>query len=206
MLETSIRFVAHGARASLLILGFLAGLAPPAAAQDFMGLDLGMTRAEAEARNGPPARTGPANPGFTAALWVQPGGNELSVTHDNSGRIVYMETFRGDRTPPSTGPGMRFGATTRAEFLQGVGSAGLIFPGRGPEAAFGGGTAFFHSYQIEGRPDAAVTFVFFAEAGRPSDTALLDSVVVSDIAYQSAIWGGAPQAVDATYRPLDIDF
>ncbi|MFW5641308.1 MAG: hypothetical protein ACOCY0_00950 [Roseicyclus sp.] len=190
----------------LLALGLLAAVGLPAAAQDFMGLDLGMTRAEAEARNGPPARTGPANPGYASALWVQPGGNELSVTHDASGRIVYMETFRGERAPPSTGPGVRFGATARAEFLQGVGSAGLVFPGRGPSVDFGGGTAHFHSYEIAGRPGAVVTFVFLAEAGSSADTALLDSVVVSDIAYQSAIWGGAPQAVDAAYRPLDIDF
>jgi hypothetical protein len=184
----------------------LAGLALPTAAQDFMGLDLGMTRAEAVARNGPPARTGPANPGYNSALWVQPGGNELSITHDASGRIVYMETFRGDRTPPSTGPGMRFGATTRAAFVQSVGSAGLIFPGRGGAVDTGFGTAYFHSYEIAGRPGTAVTFVFYAEPGGPADSALLDSVVISQIAYQSAIWGGAPQAVDAGYAPLDIDF
>jgi hypothetical protein len=170
-----------------------------------MGLDLGMTRAEAEALNGPAQRSGPANPGYTAARWEQPGGNALSITQDASGRIVYMETFWG-RAMPSQGQGVRFGATTRDAFLAAVGSAGMAFPGRGPEVAFGGGTGYFHTYEIVANPGRVMTFVFMSRVGQSSETAPLDSIILSEISYQSEIWGGVPYPLDEAYRPLDIDF
>ncbi|TCO72456.1 hypothetical protein [Rhodovulum euryhalinum] len=188
-----------------VILAALAACAPlAAAAQDFAGLDIGQSAA-AFATLGPPTAVGVANPGYTATRWQQPAGNQLSVTTDAAGRIVYMESFRGDGVPPSVGTGLRFGATMRGEFLPLAGSGGMYFPGRGPQVAMGAETVYFHSYGLAGRPGIIATFAFVGPTGAPPDMAFLDSVILSDASYQSLIWGGPPVATPG-YAEIDMRF
>ncbi|SIO13171.1 hypothetical protein SAMN05444722_0546 [Rhodovulum sp. ES.010] len=180
-------------------------LAPlPGAAQDFAGLDIGQSAA-AFGTLGPPVSAGAANPGYMATLWHQPGGNQLSVTTDSAGRIVYMENFRGPAAPPSVGMGLRFGATTRGEVLALTGSGGMVFPGRGAQVATGAETVHFHTYGLTGRPGVLATFAFVGPSGAPPDGALLDSVILSDASYQSMIWGGPPVPTPG-YAEIDMRF
>ncbi|TCP42249.1 hypothetical protein [Rhodovulum marinum] len=191
-------------RTLALVPALLAAAPQTAAAQDFSGLDIGQGAA-AFAALGPPAAVGPANPGYTSTRWQQAGGNQLSVTTDAAGRIVYMESFRGPGVPPSVGTGLRFGATTRGEFLALAGSAGMYFPGRGPQVAMGTETVHFHSYGLRGRPGIVATFAFVGPTGGAPELALLDSVILSETGYQSLIWGGPPVPTPG-YTEIDMRF
>lgn len=189
----------------LLLALFLAVAPLHAAAQDFAGLTIGGSLASGVPALGPPARQGPANPGYFATLWVRSGGAELSVTTDQTGRIVYMESFRGRNAPPSIGQGVRFGATSRAELIGLAGSEGWYFPGRGPQRAFEGNQVFFHSYTLADRPNVMVTFVFRGRLGSDPGGALLESVILAEQAYQSQIWGG-PALARPGSQPLSLSF
>ena len=97
------------------LIALVAVAAWPAAAQDFQGMAVGQPVAQI-ARLGQPAAQEATGP-YLISRWTLPGGTQLSITGVQGGTITYLETSRGDGSPPSVGSGLRFGATTRGEFL-----------------------------------------------------------------------------------------
>ncbi len=176
-------------------LGFLAlalGLAATSAsAQSLAGLRIGDPVA-ATARFGPPSDTGRERQ-FDVRKWTFPNGNDLSVTSDATGRIVYVETDWGGRAEgvASGVPGLRFGGTTLSELRQRFGSNGVAYQGRSPVIRVDDGIALLNSW------DAGASVVtLITKVRNPTSpnidvgaTARLDAISLSDPAYLTGLYG-----------------
>lgn len=198
-------------RLAALALAALAAL--PAAAQEFAGLDIGRPLFDARAL-GLPMSQGYVG-GYHVQKWARANGVELSVTGVPNGQIVYMESFPGPTTPAIPGEGLRFKVTSMGEAIRMLGGPGFYFTGRGPMATTGGNDVWFHSYSLQDRPNVIVTFAFAAPVSVrgynpdgtqiPNENALLDSMIVSDYAYQLSIWGGEAVARPG-YQQINLNY
>ncbi len=191
----------------------------PATAQDFRGLNIGDPTSAISALF--PYTSQDSLPGaddLIATLFTQPDGAMLSVTGERGGRILYMESWNAPGTPASVGPGIRLGATTRAELAALAGSEGFYFNARGPYFQSRDANVWFLSYRVRGRTELWATFAFVAPAGTsqyaadgtllPNPAAVLDSVILAHTDYLRRFpqdWG-----VQVTNRPgasdIDISF
>ncbi|MGP1358367.1 hypothetical protein [Roseicyclus sp.] len=207
------------AAAALLLVACLAG---PVAAQDFRGLDIGDGIAALEALRPDARETAWLAPGVISTLYARPDGSRLSVTSTEEvpgGRILYMETWHADGTPPARGEGLRIGATTLAEFTAAAGSEGVYFAARGQSLPTPRGEVFFLSYPLAGRPEVYATFAFVAARPAPPQVtpqgvrvlppdAILDSVILAHVDYLARYprdWGLAVVERPGA-APIDLGF
>jgi len=139
--------------------------------------------------------------------WVLPNGNELSVTTNSNGQIVYLESDSSSKNddPACDLPGLHFGLTTLSELRNRFGSNGFGFKNRGSAVETEDGMVMMNAYEV-GR----VVITFYTKinlqdytrmkaAGSnpsPADYAKLDAISIADADYAKSEWG------DRIYDPL----
>lgn len=173
---------------------FLPILVAEAHGQTLSGLGIGDREEKTEEIAGTSMRerSGP----FTMHRWDYADGNSLRLT-TTGGAIIYMESNWGGEARGRTSdfPGLTYGRTTLAEIRAMAGSNGFAFSEAGPAQPMDDGIAMFNSYEIEGSPGVAVTFVTKVPHGANvtgatmATAAVLESIILADIDYQEMIWG-----------------
>jgi hypothetical protein len=149
--------------------------------------------------------------GMTVRRWLLPNGNELAVTTNASGQIIYIEADwnPGANTDSACDlPGLRFGTTTLTELRKRFGSNGFAFSERGGQLLSEDGAVLVNSYEANG---AIVTFynkVSNAQAeqlnpegnGSIADNAKLDAISIASSDYAKSEWGN--RINDPNYKPI----
>ena len=151
-----------------------------------------------------------SNKGLTVRRWVLPSGNDLSVTTNDAGRIVYLEVdWNGTAEDAACDlPGLRFGKTTLAELRGRFGSNGFAFKGQSGQLLTQDGAVLVNSYEANG---AVVTFynkVSNARAaqlnpegsGTFADNARLDAITIAAPDYAQQEWGD--RVYDPQYKKI----
>ncbi len=144
---------------------------------------------------------------FVVHKWCFENGNELSVTTDADGKIVYLELDWGGR-PAGRETDLRwlfFGETTLSDLRKGFGSNGFAFKERGGviEAPDGEGISMMNSYEVGTK---VVTFITKVSATVAPDSpiadhATLDAISIADPNFARTEWG--ERVYDPEYRKIE---
>ena len=142
--------------------------------------------------------------------WTLANGNDLSVTTDKGGSIVFLESDWNHRDA-DTGcdlAWLRFGATTLTEIRKRFGSNGFAFKEQAGQLLAEDGAVMLNSYEVG---DAVITFynkVSNAEvatldadgSSSIADHARLDAITISSQRYAKAQWG--ERVYDPQYKKI----
>lgn len=159
---------------------------------------------------GAPNETG-SYKGMALKRWNRLNGNELSVTIDQSGKIVYLESDWNGRSP-DTGcdlPDLRFGITTLAQLRKRFGSNGFSFQNRPPAIQVPDGVVMINSFEVGSAVVTFYTKIDRDEFSRlkasganpsPAEYARLDAVSIANDSYAKSEWG--ERIYDPEYKKI----
>jgi hypothetical protein len=144
---------------------------------------------------------------FTVRKWNVANGNELSVTTNGAGKIVYIESDWGGRAESTQCDlsNLKFGVTTLTDLRRRFGSNGFGFKGRGAVINIVGGIVMINSYEI-----GTTVVTFFTKITDPTESedsapvanrAKLDAISIADPAYAASEWG--ERVYDPKYKKTD---
>jgi hypothetical protein len=150
--------------------------------------------------------------GMVVRKWVLPNENELSVTTNSNGNIVYLESDWGgkDNDPACGLSGLRFGLTTLSELRKRFGSNGFGFKDRGSIIDTEDGVVMMNAYEV-----GTLVITFFTKITlqdhsqmkatgsnpSPADYAKLDAISIADDAYAKNEWGD--RVYDPAYKKIE---
>ena len=145
---------------------------------------------------------------FVVQKWNLSNGNELSVTTDGAGKIVYLESDWGGRAEVTECDlrDLRFGATTLSDLRRRFGSNGFAFERREGVIDIADGVVMINSYEAG---TSVVTF-FTKIVGAPAksgiggpvgDRAKLDAISIADAGYAKSEWG--ERVYDPKYKKIE---
>ena len=180
-----------------------------AAAQSLAGLRIGDNET-ALVKLGSPAATDRYKT-YVVRKWKLADANELSVTVDHEGKIVYLESDWGG-SGEASGRGevtesdlhdLRFGVTRLSDLRMRFGSNGLMFKERGGVQPIADGVVMLNSYEVG---NSVVTFftVAGAFAGKGSavaERAKLNAISIADAQYATSEWGD--RVYDPGYKKIE---
>ena len=178
--------------------------------QSLVGIKVGEVSSKLT-RLGSPTDTG-SYKGMSLQRWKLPNGNELSVTLDSEGKIVYLESDWDGKSDDAGCdlPELHFGRTTLAELRKRFGSNGFGFNGRGPGIKTEDGLVLMNSFEVG---TAVITFYTKINGDEfqrlkasgaspsPADYAKLDSISIADDAYAKSEWGD--RVYDPAYKKIE---
>jgi hypothetical protein len=197
----------------LVIAAFVFGLSRSTCAnsQSLSSIHIGDQASEL-AKFGPASETR-SDMGIQSQRWSLPDGDELSVSADSTGRIIYLESDwdgKGENTAFDL-PGFNFGITTLAQIRKKFGSNGFGFKNRAGVIPTDMGVVMLNSYQAGG---VIVTFYTRVDeqqylrmkgSGPNSsfaDFAKLDAISLADPNYaKTAGWG--KRIYDPGYKDVE---
>jgi len=149
---------------------------------------------------------------YLVRKWRFANGNELSITTDATGRIVYLESDWGGHLDGNESDlrGLTFGATTLSELRVRFGSNGLTFKGRAGVIGIQNGVVMMNSYEVGSNIVTFITKVSdgdsspSTESGKSSaiaDRARLDAISIADAGYAQSEWGD--RVYDPNYQRIE---
>jgi hypothetical protein len=145
---------------------------------------------------------------FVVQKWNLANGNELSVTRNGAGKIVYIESDWGGRaeTTECDLQNLKFGVTTLSDLRRRFGSNGFGFKGRGAVISIPDGIVMMNSYEAATSVVTFFTKVIRSTAGSQdstpvADRAKLDAISIADAAYADSEWG--QRASDPRYKQIE---
>ncbi len=146
---------------------------------------------------------------FKVRKWCLANGNELSVTTNSDGKIVYIESDWGGRSSETASDlhDLTFGNTTLGELRKRFGNNGFYFKDRGGVIDIPNGIAMINSYEVGTN---IVTFITkidgegAANSGPDSSIpkrAKLDAISIASGEYAKSEWG--ERVYDPDYRKIE---
>jgi|ERR1035437_460510 hypothetical protein len=162
-------------------------------------------------RLGPPTETGNYK-GLSLQRWNLSNGNELSVTVNKEGKIVYLESDWDGKSDDAGCdlPELHFGLTTLSELRKRFGSNGFGFKGRDPAVKTPDGLVMMNSFEVDTLVITFYTKINGDEFQRlkasganpsPADYAKLDAISIADDAYAKSEWGD--RVYDPAYKKIE---
>lgn len=187
---------------AFLVSFVIAMVSGPAFALDISGMSLGDPISETRKLGSEPVAEQIDGP-LIIQKYELPSGNTISLTaFRKSEKIVYIELNWGGTTSGQlTDIGaFRFGTTTLSEIRQTFGSNGYAHKER-IAVPLTDGVAYFNSYGVAPEGSEALTFVSVTGVGGDPANAILDTIILSDAAFQGAYWG-EDKVFDPAYSPV----
>lgn len=139
--------------------------------------------------------------------WNLANGNELSITANEAGKIVYIESDwgGGDETTECDLDNLKFGVTTLSDLRKRFGSNGLGFKGRGIVINIPDAVVMINSYETGSSVVTFFTKVIRNAAGSQEgapvgDRARLDAISIADPSYADSEWG--ERVYDPKYKKI----
>jgi hypothetical protein len=183
----------------------LATAAPPllkaSGALTFSNLSVGDKPSQVAAL-GTPAVTGTYK-SYVVQKWNLANGNDLSITLDGAGRIVYMESDWGGNAAgrESDFQGLVFGVTTLSDLRKQLGSNGFAFKERSPLTEAPDGVVMVNSFEVGNNVVTFFTKVTSDSSSFSTDRAKLVAISMADPEYAKIEWGD--RIYDPNYRKVE---